>query len=365
MLRALPGDSRRWGPPRRSGFAADVARAAGGRWIEVVAPSVEAPYRTVVEAADQRVLAKLRPKCWRAAGVAEIPGARVVSPHGFAVGSRDTLLVDAGFSSGAPASETWRLPRVERRRALHGNVLNLCSTWAPYNFAHQLLDVWPRCELVRRAGWDWPDFAHVLVPDPLFPVSQEVLERIGVPREKCVAIGRAEEVHCERLVQPTHPSGTTATHYPQWVADFFTALGWPAAPHAPRRLYVSRGRGVRRVANEAELVAALSAEGFTVVDAAELGTRAPGWFAGAEEIVGAHGAGLAHVVFASASASLVEIFTPEHVSGYYASLSHARGMGYGAVAGGPLRGGAGGTSFTVDVAKVIRVLGGVRRSRGA
>jgi capsular polysaccharide biosynthesis protein len=279
----------------------------------------------------------------------------------FAVGPDDTLLIDASFAHDCPAREIWRLPRVRRTTHLDGRVLNLGSTWATNNFAHQLLDVWPRWELVRRAGWDWKDFDHVLAPAPSFGVCAAIAERIGLPLERLHPISVGEQVNCSTLVQPTHPSGMAAGHYPHWVTDFFQGLRWLPATDSPRRLYLQRAKGARRLNNEMDLVARLRGDGFVSVDAATLGARAPGWFAGAEEIVAPHGAALAQFVFASARARVLEIFPRDYVPCHYASLAHAGGLEYAAVAGSALQGSGSTSTFSVSVDKVCRVLDRLRR----
>ncbi len=356
LLRTVPGSSSRWGPPRRWAAAAEVARQAGGEWREVFAAAPEMPFRSVLLPEDRRHLARLRPGHWDAAGVAVIPQGRVVSAHGFAVGPNDTLVVDAAFCRHRPAAACWSLPRIRETLHLAGPVLNLGSTWAFTNFAHQLLDVWPRWELVRLAGWHWHDFAQILAPWPNFAVVDALITQLGVPRDRLRQVRQGQQVICETLVQPTHPSGATAGHYPPWVVEFFRRTTWPSDAAAPPRLYVARRARLRRLENEAELIAALTDDGFVAVDAAELNARAPGWFATAEEIVAPHGAALAHAVFSCPGTRLVEIFPRDYVIAFYASLAHAAGLAYGAVVGDAQHGPRAQRTFRVDVAKVRRVL---------
>ncbi len=76
----------------------------------------------------------------------------------------------------------------------------------------------------------------------------------------------------------------------------------------PERLYVSRGKSRRPLANEDELEALLASAGFAIVHLEELP-----WidqitlFQNARVIVGPHGAGLANLVFANPGSKVVEL----------------------------------------------------------
>ena len=81
-------------------------------------------------------------------------------------------------------------------------------------------------------------------------------------------------------------------------------------------------RGSRIVENEPELVALLSARGFTVVDPGTLSVADQiTLFAEAECIVAPHGGALTNLAFASPGASVIELFAPDYVQGCYWKLS--------------------------------------------
>ncbi len=98
-----------------------------------------------------------------------------------------------------------------------------------------------------------------------------------------------------------------------------------AAPSEPtRRIYITRGeqRGSRIVENEPEVVALLSAWGFTVVDPGALSVAGQiTLFAEAECIVAPHGGALTNLAFTSPGASVIELFAPDYVQGCYWKLS--------------------------------------------
>ncbi|MCQ4161354.1 glycosyltransferase family 61 protein, partial [Roseomonas sp. GC11] len=130
----------------------------------------------------------------------------------------------------------------------------------------------------------------------------------GAPR---LAVGAALRV--ERLL-------VTSRHMPRFrywdvyapgYARFLAEAERRAAPGPrPRRLYISRGDASRRpLRNEAALIAALEAEGFTSLELGPLGMAEQiATVAAAEEIVAPHGAGLAHLLGLPRPVRVLEIF---------------------------------------------------------
>jgi capsular polysaccharide biosynthesis protein len=118
-------------------------------------------------------------------------------------------------------------------------------------------------------------------------------------------------VRAECLVVPGQPTATVLN--PPWVVEFLRSRLLPAVdvtgPRTP--IYLTRGNQLnnRRVVNEEQVLALLSERGFTALDPGALSVaeqiRA---CATASVIVGAHGAGLANIMFAGPGAAVVELF---------------------------------------------------------
>jgi capsular polysaccharide biosynthesis protein len=87
-----------------------------------------------------------------------------------------------------------------------------------------------------------------------------------------------------------------------------TATAAPAA--GPLRLCISRGdRGLRPIANEPDLCAALERRGFRVVEMGGLPlVEQIALIRRARRIVAPHGAGLSHLIFAQPGCRVLEIF---------------------------------------------------------
>jgi capsular polysaccharide biosynthesis protein len=97
-----------------------------------------------------------------------------------------------------------------------------------------------------------------------------------------------------------------------------------------RRLYISRRRAKwRKILNEASLVEALGAYGFEVVECEKLTfDEQVRTFSHAEVIVGAHGAGLANMMFSPPGAKVLEIAHPQWPNPDYFVLAANLGLDY-------------------------------------
>ena len=110
----------------------------------------------------------------------------------------------------------------------------------------------------------------------------------------------------------------------------------PTTTGRGRRLFVSRAdASARRLANEAEVFAALEPLGFELILPGKLPLpeqlRA---FAEASVVVGPHGAGLVSLL-AATSATVVEIFDPRYVNPCYYAVAEALECPYWFVMGAP------------------------------
>jgi len=220
-------------------------------------------------------------------------------------------------------------PRVREWVAL------LAAPGARTNHYHWLFDLLPRIHLLGDARALVERYA---VPVLGTEVQRRSLERLGIPAVAVLPLEDRSKVYCERLLVPSLPGGIGAV--PAWVATFlrdaFCTVG--ADPRPRRRLYIARGDALhRRIVNEPELVAALAQWGFATVRLAELSfDEQVRVFEDAEIVVGAHGAGLANLVFAS-DCAVVEIFAPDYLvwSDCFFTLARLLGHPHASIVGEP------------------------------
>jgi capsular polysaccharide biosynthesis protein len=147
-------------------------------------------------------------------------------------------------------------------------------------------------------------------------------------------VGAGETLLCERLVVPMHtaPSG----HYDEEILGgvrslLLEAYGAPFSTNEGARLYISRGRALkRRIANEEEVVRVLQGFGFRVVYAedhtfeeqVEMASRA-------RLLVSNHGAGLTNMLFVREGGRVLELrHRTDRVNNCYFTMASALGLEY-------------------------------------
>lgn len=200
-------------------------------------------------------------------------------------------------------------------------------------YFHWLGDVLPRLELAVQSGMN-ASTMEVLVPFMAqFPYVLPSLEPFGFgavvlpgPAEICPV----EELH---VIGATAPTGNYRPDLMQRLRKRLVAF---YAPHEsnlgkPRRLFISRERAVRRkIIDEFALTSVLDRFGIQRVCMEDLDFAAQVRLcAGAELIVGLHGAGLSNMLFAPAGCTILEIrYAGDRHNNCYFSLASALNQPY-------------------------------------
>lgn len=298
--------------------------------------------------------------------VAELPGGRYVGPSGAIVTSTGTFVHELSpyFGIRRPAQHPVFLEAsLPPPTHLDGRVAVLAGR-ADSTYYHFLAESLPRVDLVERFGGRAPD--RWLAP-LASGFQRQLLERIGIDPATVVDSSALRHVRADELVVPSLPD--PHLEGPRWTVELLRARLLPQAPPARtgRRLYLTRGRrpSTRILVNEDELLARLEPLGFEVFDpgAVPVADQIEA-FAGAEAVVGVHGAAFTNLVFLPAGARVVEVFAPDYVQHcYWALAEHVEGVTYRYVVGrrargrGPTRMNAGTASdVEVDVGAVLAQL---------
>jgi len=148
-------------------------------------------------------------------------------------------------------------------------------------------------------------------------------------------------VHADTVLLPgyvTRPgAGAIPSWYRRWVDRTAASLGPadPGEPPLPRRIFVERTIGPRRVINRDQLDPVLCRHGIQALDLTKLSPEQEiRLFRDAELVVGVTGSGLANALF-SRSAHLVELVAGPEVLPTFFYLATAKGLPYDYVLGPP------------------------------
>jgi hypothetical protein len=316
---------------------AELAAADPGCWREVYPAWVAAwPDELPGGRLPEAFRVRLPDRVFPATGVFRLRGARVAGSNGWVFVSDGRILLDTAFHRMAPE----HVPDFERPATrlgatrLRGRTLSLLSDWAAMNFYHALCEAMPRAEMVMRAGWRWGDFDRILLPDFASPTVDRLWERLGLPWERVVRVGSDKGLHlwCEELVCTTFPGGLRVV--PAATTEFFRGLrgGGRRDGGAGARLFVRRRSGLRCLRNEERLAELARERGFVVLAPEEMGDPEE-VFAGADVVVGAHGAALANLVFCRPGTRVLELLPSDQPYPFYLTLSVSAGLRYDCLIG--------------------------------
>ena len=213
---------------------------------------------------------------------------------------------------------------------LAGDVLNLASMSAQANYGHFLLDSIGRLALLRDADIDLDTFSAVIVPKNVSKSGNELLERAGVRPEQIIHPIDLQAIRAERLWTPSLV-GTTRT-YRAALPHYLRSLLRESSPSSNnQKIFISRPEARRPLLNALSVETMLRDEGFTIVDPVDCDL--PNLIAHSSCVVGAHGAGLADIAFASPGTRVVEMLPSDHMYPYFYSLAIAADLDYRAVIG--------------------------------
>ncbi len=260
---------------------------------------------------------------------AVIPDGRAIGASGAVFAPDGRMLGDLSREFGTPPiAHPVLCGSLPPARRLEGTVVVLAAPGSRVYY-HWLLDVLPRVEIARRAGFGGEGTERFLVSGGSLAFQRETLAALGIGPERVLDTAHHPHVVAERLVAPSYPG--RAEHPPRWVCDFLRRALLPERRDpAPLRLYVSRSDAAgRRVANEAEVERVLRARGFrTVVLGRMPVAEQAALFASAEAVAGPHGSGLANLAFCAPGTRVVELFAPGYVNPCFWSLASQAGLDY-------------------------------------
>ena len=244
---------------------------------------------------------------------------------------REHVLVDPDrkviFSEGFPTSNVLMFRRFLPAdcRKISGTVAYLSNTWVD-NYYHWMQLTLPLLRLYQKLAPEVSIDAYYVGRSRLAKVQEETLAVFGVRPEQIIR----EPCQAERLLTVIyqHRSQYENMRYRDpWGHEFVRqTFCQPPDPSFPKRIYVQRGNVPnRRLTNDPQITAFLQSLGFVPVrmDGRTVAEQAK-MFAGADVVIGVHGAGLTNLIFARKGAKVIELFPPEvQEPGMFTAATHS------------------------------------------
>ena len=339
-LRRLPGCG--CPVPRTGATAVEVADAGGGQLRPIrdvprhslprhgvsgdlaMAQRVRSSLSRIAQESFDRFLHGDVVRPATASFVAMLPGGGVTHCSGVVI-QAGTVLEDVsglGFSDPMPTNplRLSHLPRVQSTPL----TVAVLTTGAHHNYFHWLAEALPRLELYERCGAPIDRF----YAPTRYRFQRESLALLGIPADRILRASPGAHYRPACLVASSFRDGMNRGKV-DFLAARLTAAVATRAPSRPRIFISRRGRNARRIANEAEVIAALSGLGFAPLHLESLSVAAQiAAFRDAECVVGPHGAGLTNLMFCRPGTQVVEIGTPYRPWTCFREIAHHRGLDY-------------------------------------
>jgi capsular polysaccharide biosynthesis protein len=255
---------------------------------------------------------------------------------GYIISPDDRLLDDVSVDFRAQRDTFSRTSSIRRYWKLrdvidyNGRVAVLSTDGADiyYHWFFQLL---PRYELLRRAGIDTGSIDYFVVNDLAKAFQQESIKALGIDPKKIIVSSKTPYLRARQLVVPSIPIGGGC--YRPWICQFLreTFLSPVSGRRTTgRRIYISRGLAAyRRVLNETDVLNLLRSFGFEELKLEGLSMpQQAEVMASCAAVVGPHGAGLSNIVFCQPGTKVIEIFSPELVTGFFWKLASQVNLDY-------------------------------------
>lgn len=249
----------------------------------------------------------------------------LVNRHGFVRLSNGAIIDDIGYREMLPRSlEELSNPSEEGAEPLEVDE-PLILVGGHENYYHWHLNWLPRLALADR----FSELREVrpLILDTPSSFMRDSLEAVTDRKmADCFGLGW-RKLRVSRLFVPA--MFLNPMHAP-FALDVYQPLR-RAVPKSERtRIYISRGKArLRRVVNDAEVSEMLSHYGFQTVFAEELTYEDQvSLFSRAEFIIGAHGAGLTNMLFASPGFAAIELFNQYYTRVYWSLCGALGGKHY-------------------------------------
>ena len=241
--------------------------------------------------------------------VCEVPDALVCSPLGGVLTDRGEAVAQSAVRGVLePLPPLVDVPAPAER--IEGTVLPLLGWGAETNYGHWLIDVLPRLSLLDELPGD----LRIGVASPLPAFQAASLELLGIAADRLVPLDAGWH-RLERALVCFAAERSTVPHrdHLERLRDRLVAGAFAgSAPARPgRRIFVSRERSRRPLANEAELAPLLERYGFEICRPEELDVGGQvRLFAEASLIVGQNGTGMLNELYCPAGATVIEIMHP-------------------------------------------------------
>lgn len=190
------------------------------------------------------------------------------------------------------------------------------------NYYHWLADVLPKLDVLRKSGVTLSESTRFVFTNVTQKFQIETLNALGISADNIVETWvEGCYIRADEIVVP-YLSNDMGLSMGAWLPEFIKGALLEGTEHPSKKILISRdlekshGRGINNISQFNQHYLDLGYE--LVVPEHYSVKQQAAIFAGASAIAGAHGAGMANLLFCQSDASVLEVFGPHFAPCYWA-----------------------------------------------
>lgn len=228
-------------------------------------------------------------------------------------------------------------PRIKKK--INGTVASLIQDASGKNYAHWLLDILPKLEILRKAiSIDSVDY--FLLPDLKYNFQYETLKSLNIPLKKMLNSRLNRHLQAKKLIVMDHPwyhKGSVhdeMVNIHEWTVKWLRTKFLKIVEYKAENLkiFIDRTDSIFdhcQIINSKDLWNLLKKKGFKKYKLSEINFNDQvNLFNSANTIVGAHGAGFANTIFSRPNTKIIEIKPIYHKNEYINKISKINNLNH-------------------------------------
>lgn len=273
-----------------------------------------------------------------------MPVGGIIKCSGFIVGEPAAVVTRDGLLLKEPsrqiAKDIFQQPVIRKRKLLPERKLKrvfFASFDQGSTFYHWFFDVLPLL-LVPEFRKQLTSETTIICPPIPYSYQRESLAMAGLEGLDLLPVDSFECIEADEIVVPVLPQTTGHQHQNtiETLRATFLTTEVNTANRKGGKIYISRRKALRGLANEAEILKELETAGFKMVVLEDMAlSEQLALFASADTVIAPHGAGLTHIVFMPSVSRVIELFSRKFINPCYWRLAAACGHEYGVITGSP------------------------------
>lgn len=228
-------------------------------------------------------------------------------------------------------------PRI--RKKINKTVVSLIQDASGKNYAHWLLDILPKLEILNKTiSIDTVDY--FLLPELKYNFQFQTLKILGIPSEKILNSKFHRHIKAKKLIIIDHPWYSKGSIHDEminihewsikWLRNVFLKLGDTKTKNL--KLFIDRSDSIFnhcQLINASDVWNLLEKNGFQKLKLSSINFQEQvNLFNSADTIVGAHGAGLANTIFSKAHTKIIEIKPKNHNNQFIKKISKVNNLNH-------------------------------------